>query len=166
MKLLRAAIVALAAAVACGQGSLAAGAGFQDPLNVPAQQSALASRSLLTGVARAGPRLVAVGQRGHILVSDDAGATWKQASVPVSSDLTAVFFVNDLKCWAVGHDGVILHTTDGGLTWTTQLDGRRANERLVEHMQSSVEAHPQDADRKQLLEEAKRYKEQGADKPF
>ena len=162
----RAVVAALATAVVCGQSSLATGAGFQDPLNVPAQPSPLASKSLLQGVARAGPRLVAVGQRGHILVSSDSGASWKQASVPVSSDLTAVFFVNDLKGWAVGHDGVILNSTDGGLTWTLQLDGKRANERLVESMQTVVDAHPQAADKKSLLEEAKRFKEQGADKPF
>ena len=30
--------------------------------------------------------------RGHIVVSTDAGATWQQAQVPVSSDLTAVYF--------------------------------------------------------------------------
>ncbi len=166
MKAMRMAMAALGAALACGQISLAASAGFQDPLSVPAQQSALASRSLLQGIARAGPRLVAVGQRGHILYSTDTGTSWKQADVPVSSDLTAVFFVNDLKGWAVGHDGVILHSADGGLTWTLQLDGRIANERLVGHMESRVEAQPQSTETKQLLEEAKRYKEQGADKPF
>jgi photosystem II stability/assembly factor-like uncharacterized protein len=166
MKLVRTAIVALAVAIAYGWVSLAAGAGFQDPLAVPAQPSALASRSLLLGVARVGLRLVAVGQRGHIVYSNDAGATWGQANVPVSSDLTAVFFSTDQKGWAVGHDGVILNTTDGGLNWSLQFEGRRANERLVEHMQERAGAHPQAADKKQLLEEAKRYKEQGADKPF
>ncbi len=100
------------------------------------------------------------------MVSTDGGLTWKQAKVPVSSDLTAVYFVNDQKGWAVGHDGVILHTADSGETWTLQLDGPRANERLVQHMQERVTANPQSAEKKQLLEDAKRYKEQGADKPF
>ena len=160
------ALTALAAVAILVLTSSTRAAGFVDPLDVPAQPSALAAKSLLEGVARAGLRLVAVGQRGHIVYSTDGGATWQQAKVPVSSDLTAVFFVNDQKGWAVGHDGVILHTSDGGLTWTTQLDGRRANERLVEYMQERVDASPQAADKKQLLEEAKRYKEQGADKPF
>jgi photosystem II stability/assembly factor-like uncharacterized protein len=61
---------------------------------------------------------------------------------------------------------VILHSADGGITWTAQLDGRKANERLVEHMQGVADANPKASDKKQLLEEAKRYKEQGADKPF
>lgn len=158
-------VVALAAAVlACAVTATAAG--FQDPLTVAAQPSPLASTSLLQGVARAGLRLVAVGQRGHIVYSEDAGVTWKQAKVPVSSDLTAVFFVNDRKGWAVGHDGVILNTVDGGLTWTLQLDGWQANERLVAQMQDRVQAQPQAAEMKTLLQEARRYKEQGADKPF
>jgi photosystem II stability/assembly factor-like uncharacterized protein len=98
-------------------------------------------------------------------VSSDGGATWQQAKVPVSSDLTAVFFASDQKGWAVGHDGVILSTVDGGDTWKLDLDGLRANERLVQHMQTRVAANPS-AENKQLLDDAKRYKDQGADKPF
>ena len=161
MKVISAALFALA--VGC---TSAAAAGFQDPLAVASTPSALASRSLLQGVARAGSRLVAVGSRGHIVHSTDGGASWKQATVPVSSDLTAVFFVNERKGWAVGHDGVVLHTDDGGLDWTLQLDGRRANERLVSDMELRARAQPQSAELQQLLDEARRYKEQGADKPF
>src|SRR4029077_14681745 len=83
----------------------AARAGFVDVLDTPAQISPLASRSLLQAVTKAGSRLIAVGQRGHIVVSSDGGKTWKQASVPVSSDLTAVFFADGMNGWAVGHDG-------------------------------------------------------------
>ena len=162
MKVINAAMLGLV----LGWTTVAAGAAFQDPLAVPSAASALASRSLLQGVTRAGLRLVAVGQRGHIVYSTDGGASWKQASVPVSSDLTAVFFVNDEKGWAVGHDGVILHTEDGGLNWALQLDGRSANERLVGHMQERTKAQPQSAELQRLLEDAKRNKEQGADKPF
>ena len=166
MRALRATLVgALVLATALCAGTLPA-AGFQDPLAVPAQPSALASKGLLQGVARAGLRIVAVGQRGHVIYSTDAGSTWKQANVPVSSDLTAVFFVTDQKGWAVGHDGVVLQTTDGGLNWSLQLDGRVANERLVGYMQDRVNAQPQSAELKHLLEEAKRFKDQGADKPF
>jgi photosystem II stability/assembly factor-like uncharacterized protein len=166
MKTIRSTMVSLAALATLTFGPLAAGAGFADPLDVPAQMSPLAAKSLLQGVARAGPRLVAVGQRGHIVYSNDGGTTWTQAKVPVSSDLTAVFFASDQKGWAVGHDGVILNSADGGITWTLQLDGRRANERLVEHMEHQVAAKPQSPELKGLLDEAKRFKEQGADKPF
>lgn len=162
---MRSASVVLTTVISCVVATAEA-ADFQDPLAVAARPSELASRSLLQGVARAGSRLVAVGQRGHIVHSDDGGASWHQAAVPVSSDLTAVFFVNERKGWAVGHDGVVLHTADGGSKWTLQLDGRRANEKLVGHMQQRVQAQPQSTELQRLLDEARRYQAQGADKPF
>lgn len=97
---------------------------FQDPLDVPARRSALASRSPLHAVTAAGSRLVAVGERGHVLWSDDGGATWTQADVPVSTDLTSVRFVSGEHGWAAGHDGVVLRTRDAGRRWERQLDGR------------------------------------------
>src|SRR6266581_7567932 len=106
--------LALAAPVA------AVAAGYQDVLDTPAQESTLASKALLNGLASAGQRVVAVGQRGHIIYSDDAGKTWQQAKVPVSSDLVAVTFPTSEQGWAVGHDGVVLHSADAGKTWTKQ----------------------------------------------
>ena len=157
---------ALAAALALSLAAPVAGAGFTDVLDTPAQTSPLAAKGLLQSVARAGNRLVAVGQRGHVVVSNDNGATWKQSPVPVSSDLTAVYFVDDRQGWAVGHDGVILHSGDGGDTWQLQLDGRKANDLLVAAMERKLAAEPASATAKALLGEAQRYKEQGADKPF
>ena len=90
---------------------------FVDVLDTPSAMTPLASRSLLNGIARAGNRLVAVGARGHILYSDDEGKSWKQAKVPVSSDLTAVNFSTPQQGWAVGHDGVIVRWTEGA--WKT-----------------------------------------------
>jgi len=166
MQVMRMSIVVLAAAITFNGTSLAAGPGFQDPIAVPAQASALAARSLLQDVARVGQRLVAVGQRGHIVHSSDGGSTWQQSKVPVSSDLTAVFFVGERKGWAVGHDGVVLATSDGGQNWTLQLDGHRANELLVRQLEERAQAQPQAAELKTMLDDARRYKEQGADKPF
>jgi len=40
-----------------------------------------------------GQRVVAVGQRGHVLFSDDTGKSWQQAEVPVSADLVAATFL-------------------------------------------------------------------------
>ena len=166
MKLFRIVLAVTFTAAAATLTTPVAAGPFLDPLNVPAAVSPLAEKSLLQGVTRAGDRLVAVGQRGHILVSLDNGATWKQAKVPVSSDLTAVFFIRDRKGWAVGHDGVVLGTTDGGDTWTLQLDGPRANDLLVAHLQHRAAEAPNSSEIKQLLEDAKRFKDQGADKPF
>jgi photosystem II stability/assembly factor-like uncharacterized protein len=80
-----------------------------------------AANSLLLDVARAGSRLVAVGDRGHVLYSDDNGGTWTQAKVPTRQMLTSVFFVDDKKGWVTGHDSLILATVDGGLTWAEQF---------------------------------------------
>ncbi len=110
----------------------AAPAHFSDPLGQPAVMSRLATSGFISAVASAGNRLVAVGPRGHILLSDDAGMTWQQTAVPVSTDLVAVHFANARKGWVVGHDSVILHTADGGQTWTKQLDGRSALKILLD----------------------------------
>lgn len=100
-------------------------------LERPAKLSNKASNSLLLGIATAGPRLVAVGERGIILLSDNDGIEWQQAASPVSVTLTAIHFVDRSHGWVVGHDGVILHTTDGGLNWTKQLDGRLINAQVL-----------------------------------
>ena len=84
-------------------------------------ESAKAKHSLLVDVSRAGKRLVAVGERGHILYSDDEGSEWQQAKVPSRVLLTSVYFVDDQYGWAVGHDATILATQDGGANWTEQF---------------------------------------------
>lgn len=108
----------------------AAGSGWRDVLDLPATATPLAERGLFNGLARAGERVVAVGQRGHILWSDDRGDTWQQAQVPVSSDLVAVHFPDARHGWAVGHDAVVLHSQDGGQTWAVQVDGRSLGKHL------------------------------------
>ena len=62
---------------------------FEPPHAVAAAPTALAASSPLLAIARAGSRIVAAGPRGHIVWSDDEGAHWTQAAVPVSSDLTS-----------------------------------------------------------------------------
>ncbi|WP_425317790.1 WD40/YVTN/BNR-like repeat-containing protein [Pseudomonas nitroreducens] len=135
--------------------------GFVDVLDLPAAYSNAPSRVPLLAVTRAGNRLVSVGQRGHILYSDDGGTHWRQAEVPVSSDLTAVYFPTPNEGWAVGHDGVVLHSADGGIHWERQLDGRQIGQLMLDY----YAAHPQ-PDNATWLEQARRFKEEGADKPF
>ena len=82
-------------------------------------------RAVLLAASKAGARLVAVGERGLIVLSDDQGMTWRQArAVPTSVSLAAVRFADERTGWAVGHAGVILRTVDGGDTWLRQADGR------------------------------------------
>ena len=61
--------------------------------------------------------MVVVGERGHVLVSTDSGASWRQAEVPTRVLLTAVHMHDERTGWAVGHDAVILRTVDGGESW-------------------------------------------------
>lgn len=101
----------------------------------PAPPSALRNAAIISpkapgaamlAVARAGSRLVATGERGIVLISDDNGARWLQGIVPVQTSLTALRFVDRRTGWAAGHMGTILKTGDGGASWTLQFDGVRA----------------------------------------
>ena len=88
---------------------------------VPAAASSIATQATMLGSAWAGTRVVAVGDRGVVLLSDDGGASWRQArSVPISFTLTSVSFVDDQNGWAVGHGGTVIATSDGGETWRVQ----------------------------------------------
>lgn len=80
----------------------------------------LAPESLLLDMEVAGDRIVAVGERGHALVSTDGGESFVQKQTPTRATLNAVDFADADRGWAVGHDAVILATTDGGETWELQ----------------------------------------------
>lgn len=135
------------------------GAKFGDALDLPAAVSPLAARSLINGLAMAGSRVVGVGQRGHIVLSDDQGKSWRQAVVPLSTDLTAVHFSSATQGWAVGHDGVILHSTDAGATWSRQLDGRALGALINEYYRHAGVSDAVRADAASLAAQA-------LDKPF
>jgi photosystem II stability/assembly factor-like uncharacterized protein len=94
--------------------------GQVDLLERPAQSDPSAAAAVLLAVTRAGRRLVAAGEHGIVLLSDDAGRTWRQGRVPVSSTLVALWFLDRQRGWAVGHHGVILRTRDGGTSWSRQ----------------------------------------------
>jgi photosystem II stability/assembly factor-like uncharacterized protein len=111
-----------------------------DLLKVPALQSKSAAKSMLLAVDKAGARLVAAGERGIVVYSDDQGLNWTQAQVPVSVTLTTLSFVSPNVGWAAGHDGVILHTRDGGATWSLQFDGNAANTLMLRGLQDRVSA--------------------------
>lgn len=117
-------LVAVAAAGAPLCAALAGQAGDGAPsglLVVPAMQVAHAGKAMLLASARAGSRIVAVGDRGVVMISDDEGRSHRQArGVPTDVTLTSVDFVDEREGWAVGHRGVVLHTKDGGETWSIQ----------------------------------------------
>jgi len=124
----------------------------------PALISSAASSSVLLAATLAGGRLVAVGERGHILLSDDQGRQWRQAKVPVSVTLTMVQFASPRVGWAVGHFGVVLGTQDGGETWEKLLDGTKAAALSAVGAAASGNA---DAEKR-----ARNLQQDGPDKPF
>jgi len=93
-------------------------AGPDDPASQMSEKMPRASKSLLLDVVRTASGFVAVGERGHVLHSDD-GRAWTQLVVPTRSALTSIATA-DGQLWVGGHDGVILHSTDGGQTWKAQ----------------------------------------------
>ena len=97
---------------------LAAQIASDDPASSPSEILPRASHSLLLDVVHADSGWFAVGERGHVLRSDD-GKAWTQVESPTRSTLTTVTAVGD-QLWAGGHDGVIIHSADGGKTWTAQ----------------------------------------------
>ncbi|MGD9648097.1 MAG: YCF48-related protein [Pirellulales bacterium] len=68
----------------------------------------------------------AVGDRGVIWHTDNAGATWHAQPSGTTARLTSVHFLDSEQGWAAGFEpwprlgctrGVLLHTVDGGRTW-------------------------------------------------
>lgn len=122
-----------------GMATVACGQGFADPLDTPSIQYSSAFDSLpIQALASLGDgQLVAVGLRGVILRSEDAGTSWQQVPTPVSSDLLDVSFVSSRQGWAVGQDGVVLVSADGGKTWRKQFDGRNLQQLTAYYGESS-----------------------------
>ena len=109
-----------------------------DALEKPAIISELSKSYLLMDVAKAGKNYVAVGAKGHILLSKNKGIDWQQVEVPTSVLLTSVHFPSANQGWAVGHGGIILHSQDGGKTWVKQFDGYKANKLLLSQAEADI----------------------------
>lgn len=110
-------LVAAALWLACTAQAAEDAAAKPWPTLQPARHVSNAATAPILASARAGKRIVAVGDHGVILLSDD-GSKFRQAkAVPVRSLLTAVQFVDARRGYAAGHDGVVLGTQDGGETW-------------------------------------------------
>ena len=168
-------LLSISALAACGLVLGASPATAGDALlERPALTSKKARSSLMLDIARAGNRLVAAGEKGQVIFSDDCGAEWRQASVPVSVTITALQFVDSRLGWAVGHSGVVLATRDGGATWTRQLDGSQAAQLALKSAQksqdavriSSQAATSKNAANQLALRDAERLVAEGSDKPF
>lgn len=135
---------------------------FEDPLAVPALPNVGATRGPLVSAASHGERIVAVGQRGVVVVSEDGGKTWTQSRVPVRTDLLAVHFPTPEQGWAVGHGGVVIHTSDGGRTWTKQLDGHDASRLILDYYGKAADVPDAEA----FVEREQSLAEFGGTQPF
>lgn len=82
----------------------------------PSRLAPRAGSALLLDLAHAGPNLVAVGQWGDILISPD-GKKWQQVQAPADTTLNRVRFLDPGHGWAVGYDGTVLGSSDGGRSW-------------------------------------------------
>ena len=106
-------LMSLAVLAALAGLAYAAGPSKDDPSAQPSEILPRASRSLILDIARAENAFFAVGERGHVLTSS-AGRTWKRCRCQRAPPSPL------LRQWqrylAGGHDGVILHSGDGGKT--------------------------------------------------
>ena len=163
--------LALATGIAWATATAAVTERVRDPLERPSISSHKAATSLLTAVSRAGARLVAVGDRGIVLTSDDDGKTWTQRPTPVGVMLTNVRFADAARGWAVGHGGVVLGTLDGGLHWNRMLDGVQLAALMVRSAQERADAAATGASAAAAraakdLKAARALVDDGPDKPF
>jgi photosystem II stability/assembly factor-like uncharacterized protein len=98
-------------------------------------QTSGTSRQLLQIAFANVQRGLAVGDFGTILRTDDGGTTWTKVALPTDVKLPpdvaevvdpgdvvlySVTFANPDSAWIAGEFGVILASTDGGLTWHPQ----------------------------------------------
>lgn len=117
---------------------------FKDPLDLPALKAPRAAKALALNVVSQGSNVLVVGERGIVLkrdfaaadaiqrgVKDRDGRVWQQTSVPVSVNLTGAAFASDRIVFVVGHDGVILKSSDGGDSWVKVFDGVKANQQVL-----------------------------------
>lgn len=117
----------------------------KDVLDTPAarlQGAQQPAQQPLVAATMAGSRIVGVGLRGVVIYSDDGGHQWAQAFVPVQSDLVGVQFADPRRGWAVGHDGLIIATRDGGLNWIRQLDARDSVSSFIDYYASRTHTDP------------------------
>ncbi len=135
-------------------------------LNRPATITPRAKDGLFTSIASAGSRLVAVGEQGRVMISDDNGLSWRQVATPTSVTLTQVRFVNAALGWAVGQMGIVLRTQDGGLTWHKQFDDIAAGAIMLSAAKTALAAQGSNPTTQANLQAAQIMVQGGPNVPF
>ena len=62
---------------------------------------------------------------------------WESQTSSTTETLTAVYFADENKGWAVGNWYTILATTDGGATWTSQAPAQKSDDLYDMHFVNS-----------------------------
>ncbi len=98
---------------------------------------AITEDASLNDVCHVGPLTWAVGERGVICFSEDAGVTWTTRITPFECSLKSVCFLTNTIGWVAGsrtqqgtssqQSAVLLHTRDGGITWRDLTASAGAN---------------------------------------
>ena len=92
---------------------------------------------LLSVYALTSTNAYVVGAFGTLLSTSDAGENWTRHEIKwdqligkiinesgyIEPNLNAIYFSSPMKGWIVGEFGLVLHTEDGGSTWTAQRSG-------------------------------------------
>lgn len=83
----------------------------------------------LTSIAYSGgKKLISVGERGVIMLSDDSGSTWHFAKSLGEDTLTGVVFADPDRVWIVGHAGTLMRSNDAGESWVSVFQGTKVAE--------------------------------------
>ncbi len=76
---------------------------------------------------------VIVGAMGRVLITHETYKNlWRVCNSGTRELLTSLSFVDEKNGWTAGHGGVIIHTTDGGKTWTIQRESSNQNQPLFD----------------------------------
>ncbi len=137
-----------------------------EALDTPAIPVRAPDKAVLIALANAGSRILAAGEHGVIIYSDDNGKSWTQASVPVDLTLTSIAFATPKIGWAAGHYGAVLHTADAGATWQLQLDGVQANQLTEAAANAAAASHDSSPAAALAQRRAARFIAGGPDQPF
>lgn len=94
------------------------GTASAEPQYYDAYQASKAQKALFLALTQnTQGTILAAGEHGLILVSNDQGKSWRQSKVPTKNTLTGIAFADDNTAIAVGHDALILRSVDAGANW-------------------------------------------------
>ncbi len=157
----------LGAALGSGAGRAWADAPPNQELVNPAIRVKHPTGVYMIAGALAGSRILAGGEHGVIIYSDDQGQSWHQAAVPVSTSITDIGFATDKVGWATGGFGAVMKTEDAGQSWVKQLDGNAEIAMMNQVTQAYIATQPPDsAVVAHLTRRSQILTQEGPDKPF